>query len=262
VKAIQKGHPPQEFSEWYRKVDDTPLRYDDLRGDLRDIVVAALVYEQGGLCAYCMLPIGALRTPATIEHYVPQSDPQRGARLDLRWTNWLAVCYPVDHGSPPQKEANAGTGLHCDKARGDRPLLLRPSAQLETSSGCLGLSKRQLERYEDVEGLLAYRLDGTVYVDADIATRRGLSDEDIKNIANELNNTLNLNHWFLKKKRKQARDALISAMSDTLHPTEGWKPDAMERELRRQQSRRSDGTFREMCMVAVYTLKKRMKLRS
>lgn len=80
--------------------------YHALYHDQKQTLLAVLVDEQAGLCAYCNQAI----TPktATIEHWICQS---HNPGFDLKYFNLLAVC-----------RGNQGGGVrssHCDKYRGE-----------------------------------------------------------------------------------------------------------------------------------------------
>lgn len=77
MKHIQKQPPPHELIAWtHAKALDAekhPMNwgYDDMPADLRDIVKASLIQEQGGLCCYTGQAI-TMRN-SHIEHLKPQA---------------------------------------------------------------------------------------------------------------------------------------------------------------------------------------------
>ncbi|MCB9705853.1 MAG: hypothetical protein H6711_28580 [Myxococcales bacterium] len=95
---------------------------------------AALLAEQGHLCAYCMSRVHNDPHRCGVEHWRPRSDPGTDP---FHWNDLLAVC-----------DGNAGAPhvlQHCDKHRGDAPLTLHPASPAQ-----------------NVEDRVAYRLDGRI----------------------------------------------------------------------------------------------------
>lgn len=88
--------------------------YDDMTGEVKDIVKASLSKEQGCLCAYCMRRL----KPETmqIEHYIPRSGSDDALTIDYK--NLLGVC--------PGNKGNAERFLTCDARRGNSPLTVNP----------------------------------------------------------------------------------------------------------------------------------------
>lgn len=97
------------------------------RGD-REPLRAALVRDQGGLCAYCQRRVSRDDDPTTgwsqmkIEHWASRSAP--GSR-PLAWSNLLGVCTGNSRNAGDASAASP-TVHHCDTSRGDRPLFLHP----------------------------------------------------------------------------------------------------------------------------------------
>jgi uncharacterized protein (TIGR02646 family) len=95
MKYVKKGGSPQKYSAWCRSVAGTNKeRYDEVPGDIKKIVLAALANHQGEICAYTMRRIAA--KTSHVEHVKPESVcrlEQRGSDLDF--TNMVA-CFPRD----------------------------------------------------------------------------------------------------------------------------------------------------------------------
>jgi uncharacterized protein (TIGR02646 family) len=119
-----KGTPPAQLTS----LAATPgMTWAGLGARDRDPIRAALVRDQGGLCAYCQRRINADedrttgRSRMTIEHWIPRAtSPDH----HLTWSNLLGVCMGVSQQSA---DVRAGHHAHhCDASRGDRILFLHP----------------------------------------------------------------------------------------------------------------------------------------
>jgi len=109
----QKGLEPEEL----KKMRSTPgSSYGSLGAIDRDAIRAALVRDQGALCAYCQRRIHASSEAMEIEHWLSRS---QHSDQQLNWNNMLGVCKGISRvGGREQR--------HCDEIRGDRPLFLDP----------------------------------------------------------------------------------------------------------------------------------------
>ena len=154
---IKKGLPPACIAELHRTPGAT---WASVSGEQKEEMRRALLSEQGHLCAYCMRRLANDRGLCTVEHWRPRSDPGTDP---FEWHDLLAVC-----------DGNTGVAQaeqHCDKHRGDAPLLLHPAHPTV-----------------NVEERLRYQLDGRIEC-ADTAA-------------------LNLNHRRLREGRKAVQDAI------------------------------------------------------
>lgn len=121
MKYIQKQSPPHELIAWtHAKAVDTeghPMDwgYDDMPADLRDIVKARLIQEQGGLCCYTGRAI-TMRT-SHIEHLKPQASCVN--HEDTAYANLLAA-YPSPNA--PQ----CAYGAHAKADWYDKQLFVHP----------------------------------------------------------------------------------------------------------------------------------------
>ena len=101
---INKREEPRELAS-YRLNKKLSPTYDDMKGakvsqyieggsdkNLYDVVLSALVQEQGGICAYCMkrIPQKNIYPSMTIEHLVPQHKLSEEDKL--KYQNMVAVC--------------------------------------------------------------------------------------------------------------------------------------------------------------------------
>lgn len=258
MRQITKSPAPPELMRWLRvkpagverTYAEVGAKLEGEKHSLRDIVIPVLVRDQGGLCAYCMSRIS--EADATLEHYVAQNDPidpAHGRELALEWRNWLAVC-----NNAGLHENRGGPNEHCDKARGNRPVHLRPSSALPAASPVKALKPRDLERYE-AERLLMYLDSGQVSVDRNVAMARGFSEREVDLLQAELDNVLNLNHQWLKDKRKQAVLSVIQGLQVARRKAGHWDDELLQAELERQTRRKSDGTFRAFHMAAAYWIR-------
>jgi uncharacterized protein (TIGR02646 family) len=121
-----KGPPPGNLTT----LAATPqMNWAGLGAADRDPIRAALLRDQGALCAYCQRRITADADPVSglsqmkIEHWIPRSQPEV---RPLVWSHLLGVCLGV---SPDFAESAAGRKTaHCDTSRGNHTLFLHPVA--------------------------------------------------------------------------------------------------------------------------------------
>jgi uncharacterized protein (TIGR02646 family) len=110
-----KGPQPGVLTRWQA----TPnAGWESLPAADKDEVRAAVVRDQGHLCAYCQRRIPTRDGRMKIEHWLAQSE----GKDVLRWTNLLGVCLgdeSAETGSPRGER-------HCDTARGNARLFLHP----------------------------------------------------------------------------------------------------------------------------------------
>lgn len=105
-----RNREPLELIEYRRT---SGVVYDDLGGEIKDIIRSSLLDEQGYICAYCM---GRIETnTCTIEHYISQKrhadspyTEEEHKRQSLLYSNMSGVC--------------KNDSEHCDKKRGNIPL--------------------------------------------------------------------------------------------------------------------------------------------
>jgi len=95
MKYVQKWGAPHQYRRWCREVKGTNKEdYREIPGGMKLAVLAALVKEQGEICAYTMKRIDAQNSH--IEHIKPESlcrSDRKGSDLDF--DNMLA-CFPRD----------------------------------------------------------------------------------------------------------------------------------------------------------------------
>lgn len=96
MKRIIKNAEPADFVQW--KVAHPTARYADLRherlfsgaANARNVLRAALIAEQKGLCCYCESKI--VSRDFHIEHFRPK-DPAKFPHLQLEYSNLHASCH-------------------------------------------------------------------------------------------------------------------------------------------------------------------------
>src|SRR3989440_5576830 len=95
MKHIQKAGAPRGYSQWCATVTGTnKADYRELPATEKQALLAALIIEQGALCAYTMRRIGA--DSAHIEHIKPESRCRADwPESDLDYGNMVA-CFPRD----------------------------------------------------------------------------------------------------------------------------------------------------------------------
>ena len=93
MKYIQKTNCPHSYSQWCTEVAGTNQSdWREVPSAQKDRVLAAMIVDQGGLCAYTMRRID--NNSSHVEHIKPQSlcrEELRGSDLD--YTN-LVACLP------------------------------------------------------------------------------------------------------------------------------------------------------------------------
>lgn len=107
---IKKGKIPHEFKV-YAALPGS--HFDDMPTAVKHSLRAALLEEQGFLCAYCMSGLDEAGTKVKIEHYEARNDDN-----ELDYQNLLAVC----NGG----EGRAEKHQTCDTHKGDKVLHLSP----------------------------------------------------------------------------------------------------------------------------------------
>jgi uncharacterized protein (TIGR02646 family) len=93
MKHIQKAGAPRGYSQWCATVAGTNTAdYRELPATEKQALLAALITEQGALCAYTMRRIGA--DSAHVEHIKPESRCRSDQpESDLDYGNMVA-CFP------------------------------------------------------------------------------------------------------------------------------------------------------------------------
>lgn len=114
-RIVKQGEPPS-FTDWKSLANpDWQPTYDDLSGDEKREVKAALMDEQGHICCYCERRL--IDSDSHIEHFQPQSDP---AVDPLDFDNLLCSC---------QNQIKKGEPRHCGNLKDqwfDPVLLVSP----------------------------------------------------------------------------------------------------------------------------------------
>lgn len=108
--------------------------YDLLNSDSKNKIKVALISEQKGLCAYCMMRIK--ESNSTIEHYIPRNGEFGDNSLSLNYRNLFAVCNESRNAQHCNK--------HCDASKADMQLTINPC------------DKSHIEK-------ICYRDDGEIY---------------------------------------------------------------------------------------------------
>jgi uncharacterized protein (TIGR02646 family) len=129
LRIVKAGAP-----DCVRALRETPgADWGTVTGAQKAEMRAALLAEQGHLCAYCMGRIEA--DACTVEHWRPRSAPDTDP---FAWADLLAVC---DGGGAGRDRRQT----HCDRHRGDAPLQDHPAHPIR-----------------DVEKSVGYDPDGTI----------------------------------------------------------------------------------------------------
>ena len=221
---IDKGPEPRELVE--HRASSPSASYADFRA--LDALRAALVKEQGHLCAYCMQRITAAASGPSgmkIEHWYPQNPPPHDMqkpgprptpRGPLEFGNMLGVCTGGEHR--PRAEQ------HCDTRKGNRLLSLDP--------------------LDHPERFLRYAADGSI-----LAT--------VPAMQAELDDVLNLNVDRLKHNRKQAWEGTYAALKRG--GERSFRAAALLKEIDRQRRLDAHGQRRAYCGHVVFFLEKKLR---
>lgn len=215
--------------------------YDKVSNDLskndfiRDEVLISLLEEQGFICAYCLQKINLKN--ATIEHIIGQKYVENGVKIgekyQVDYDNLLAVC----SGKSCKEQT------HCDKSRSsyqkERPLFANP------------LENRIMQNIKfSKTGLIYYKNFKNIEEIEKLKDHNSL-DED-SNIRFDIQKVLNLNCQNLKLKR----EAVIKGIQKA---TKNWEDKTrIQKELQRCEII-NGSEFVEMCQVAIYVLKSKLK---
>ena len=137
MKDIVKKDEPKEFADWKAQANESwQPTYDDLAGNAKEAVKAALMAEQGMICCYCEQRLS--KQNSHIEHFIPQKTRQH----TLDYNNMLCSC---------QGQLRRGEPRHCGHLKDqwyDGDLLISP-----LDSGC--------------EARFAFSFDGNIMPAAD-----------------------------------------------------------------------------------------------
>lgn len=95
MKYIQKTKCPHSYYKWCTKVAGTNKSdWDEVFSDHKKLILAAMIADQGGLCAYTMRRID--NSSSHVEHIKPRKRCREDLRgSDLDYTN-LVACFPRD----------------------------------------------------------------------------------------------------------------------------------------------------------------------
>lgn len=93
MKHIQKTGCPHSYAEWCAEVAGTDKSdWREVSSDHKELILTAMIADQGGLCAYTMRRID--NNSSHVEHIKPQSRCREElAGSDLDYTN-LVACFP------------------------------------------------------------------------------------------------------------------------------------------------------------------------
>lgn len=123
MRYISKGDVPAALRDWLADANEdwTPT-WDAFGGAPKAETKAALLAEQGSLCAYCCERVDAARTH--IEHVVPKSGRNGDPARALDYTNFVASCFGEETGEEgeaggdPRLRRGSSRDLHCGHHKG------------------------------------------------------------------------------------------------------------------------------------------------
>lgn len=171
--------------------------YQSLGFDERQPLRAALVRDQGSLCAYCQQRIRATADSMEIEHWLSRAQhPDQ----QLSWKNMLGVCKGVT-------VVGGREWRHCDESRGQAALFMSPLAGRDPSP-------RDFLSY-DAEGRIRTK---DPRAEEDIKLLNLDSDADVHilrsnraNVLSELRRQLDRKGWSLGELDRRIRQCFIQA---------------------------------------------------
>ena len=149
----------------------------------KDVLRAALVAEQHGLCCYCMRRIDSRSSSMKIEHWHCRTN-YPGEELDYR--NLLAAC-PGGEGQPRPLQ-------HCDTRKADDDLLWNPA-----------------DPQRSVEQRISYGIDGTIRSDEPRFVRQLNEVLNLNMASIRRQRTASLDavlHWWRKQRGSASRQHL------------------------------------------------------
>jgi uncharacterized protein (TIGR02646 family) len=219
VIHIHKGPEPRELVQHRASARDAS--YSDFRE--LDALRAALVRDQGYLCAYCMQRIAPTPTGMKIEHWYPQHPADAGAsgqspppRGPLDFGNLLGVCAGGPHRPPSEQ--------HCDTRKGNRLLTIDP--------------------LDHPERFLSYGTDGSIR-----ATGPAMQPQ--------LDDVLNLNLERLRYNRIRAWDGAYQVLKRG--GARSFRPGVLLRHMERLGRPDHAGRRTEYCGYVAFFLEKKLR---
>lgn len=128
MKYIKKGASPRMYSQWCTAVASTDkANWREVPAPEKQAVLAALLAEQGALCAYTMRRIE--NASAHVEHIKPQHLCRVDrAGSDLDYGN-LVACYPREGMRPMERYGAPQKGGWWEKGGADFVSPLRPECE-------------------------------------------------------------------------------------------------------------------------------------
>lgn len=187
---IQADIERKTSSAAYRKISEVPsgsqaktLRQSCFNKLNKQRLREALLEEQHGLCAYCMMPITNNGNITTIEHWYPLSK-SRSKALDYK--NFHAVC---KGGSNIKIDNGEERVICCDAKKSNTVITLNPQNREMMNS-------------------IAYHDDGTIYTT--------LSDEERRQVIQaDLDDVLALNGKKIGRRRADTTTHVVKGRRDT-----------------------------------------------
>ncbi len=241
MKLIIKNKTSKGFHR-LQKLKRESGTYEDVKNNIskndyiRDEVLISLLEEQGYLCAYCMKEITLKNS--SIEHIIGQNyienNVEIGKENQINYDNFLAVC----------DGKSCKDNLHCDKNRAnyqkDRALFVTP------------LQNRIMQNIKFSEKGMIYYKEFLEIEEIEKLKNHNELDED-SNIKYDLQEVLNLNCENLKQKRSSLINVLKRLTNN------GSNQERVKKELDKYCSK-SNNKYRELSQVAIYFLKKKLKI--
>jgi uncharacterized protein (TIGR02646 family) len=137
MKYIEKAASPRIYSRWCQAVAGTgKANWGELPAAEKRAVLAALLKEQGRLCAYTMRRIES--SSAHVEHIKPQHQCRaERAEADLDYGN-LVACYPRDGMRAAYRFGAQHKGEWWEEGRADFVSPLRPECEARLHFGLDG----------------------------------------------------------------------------------------------------------------------------
>lgn len=219
MKYIQKTGCPHSYSEWCAQVAGTDKSdWREVSSDHKELILTAMIADQGGLCAYTMRRID--NNSSHVEHIKPQSRCRQDLPgSDLDYAN-LVACYPRHDVKGQSHDGARRKGNWWDNDGDDFVSPLQPAC----------------------EKVFRFKLDGEIEA------------LDNRNEAKTTITVLGLDHRSLTEDRKRAIDEFLYGRTGT----DPISPGAARRARDTICDRNGNGSFNVFCVAIRSALEEHM----
>jgi uncharacterized protein (TIGR02646 family) len=230
MKGILKNSEPTIFTAWKANANEdwTPT-FNKLQNPEKAAVRRSLLKEQGFICAYCCSEIKDDVKTTVIEHFIPQSDAEKGVENALNYENLFASCDGTKLDNKAKKAIYC-----CDESKKDQfrnpenpnIILIKPTEKDKNAFIC--------------EQAFGYTVAGGVF-----AMETPFKEDALYSLK-----VLNLDNSLLKRQRKEVCSFLLDENGNVLDLTE-----AEVEKIRAYYAQKVDDKFQPFCQTVLYFLK-------